>query len=215
LLSGAARDIDLLTGHNRDEFRLFLAMDGRLGAITDADAETALQTFAPWPDGPAAYRQAYPDIPAERLYETVNSDWLFRMPTLHLAQAHAASGGRTFLYELRAPAPAGDGRFGACHALDIPLVFGTGDQGIGALLTGGQASADFTALGDLMRAEWVRFASCGDPGWTPYGTGHRTTRIYETPADILSYPEGISMRLWQRHQFDTLKLASAQPARGS
>lgn len=210
LLSGAARDIDLLTGHTRDEFQLFIA--DRLAAIGDADAETALRTFAPWADGPAAYHRAYPAAPAGRLYEIVNSDWLIRMPTLHLAQAHAASGGRTFLYELRAVAPAGDGMFGACHALDIPLVFGTGSQGMGAMLTGGQPPAEFTALGDVMRAEWVRFASCGDPGWARYGTEHRATRIYDTPPDVVPYPENASMRLWQRYQFDTLKLASAQPA---
>jgi para-nitrobenzyl esterase len=212
LLSGAARDVDLLTGHNRDEYRFFMAKEGRPGTIADAETEAALQTFAPWPDGAAAYRRAYPDAPAERLYETVNSDWYFRMPTLHLAQAHAASGGRTFLYELRAVAPAGDGMFGACHGLDVPLVFGTGDQGLGAMLTGGQPPAEFTALGDLMRGDWVRFADTGNPGWAPYGTGYRTTRIYDTPADIVSYPEVASMRLWQRHQFDTLTLASVKPA---
>jgi para-nitrobenzyl esterase len=212
LLSGAARDIDLLTGHNRDEFRLFMATGGRLGTISETDADTALRTFAPWDDGPAAYRRAYADAPAERLYEIVNSDWLFRMPTLHLAQAHAASGGRTFLYELRATAPVGDGMFGACHALDVPLVFGTGGQGIGAMLTGGQPSAEFTALGDQMRGEWMRFAASGQPGWAPYGTEHRTTRIYDLLCDTVSYPEDASRRLWQRYQFDTLKLASTKPA---
>lgn len=212
LLSGAARDVDLLTGHNLDEFRLFIALGGRTGAIADADARDALATFAPWPDGPVAYRRAYPDVTAERLYEIVNSDWLFRMPTLHLAQAHAASGGRTYLYELRAPAPAGGLMLGACHGLDVPLVFGTSGQGTAEFLTGRRPPSEFAALGDLMRAEWVRFASRGDPGWAAYGTGNRTTRIYDMPADIVSYPEEKSMRLWRRHQFDTLTLASAQPA---
>lgn len=212
LLSGAGRDIDLLTGHNRDEFRLLIATGGRLGTITDADAGGALAAFAPRPDGPVAYRRAYPDASAEQLYEIVNSDWLFRMPTLHLAQAHAAAGGRTFLYELRAPAPAGGGMLGACHALDVPLAFGTSGQGIGALLADGQPSAEFALLGDLMRAEWVGFASRGEPGWASYGTGHRTTRVYDIPPDIVSYPENTSMRLWERHQFDALKLVGAQPA---
>jgi carboxylesterase type B len=44
--------------------------------------------------------EAYPDADAETLFELVNSDWLFRMPTLHLAQAHAAAGGKTFLYQV-------------------------------------------------------------------------------------------------------------------
>ncbi len=207
LLSGAARDVELLTGHNRDEYRLFIAMSGRLGTITDDDAATVLESFAPAPDGPAGYRKSYPDADAGRLYELVFSDWLFRMPTLHLAQAHAASGGKTFLYELRAEAPAGEGMFGACHALDVPMVFGAWGQGIGAFLTGEQPPADFTAVGDLMRSEWLSFAAAGDPGWPVYGTERRTTRVYDLQPDVGPYPEETSMRLWERHQFDSLGLS--------
>ena len=206
LLSGAAREVELLTGHNRDEYRLFIAVSGRLGRITDEDAATVLNSFAPAPDGPAGYRKSYPDADAGGLFELVFSDWLFRMPTLHLAQAHAASGGKTFLYELRAEAPAGPGMYGACHALDVPLVFGSAGEGIGAMLTGDQPPAEFRALGDLMRSEWQRFATCGDPGWPVYGTERRTTRVYDLQPDVGPYPEEASMRLWERHQFDALGL---------
>src|ERR1700733_8222065 len=134
LVSGAARDVELLIGHNRDEYRLFIAAQGRLGQITEEEADTVLGYFAPAPDGPAGYRKAYSDRDAGGLFEVAFSDWLFRMPTLHLAQAHAMSGGTTYLYELTAQAPGGP--FGACHALDIPLVFGDyGGDGIGAMLT--------------------------------------------------------------------------------
>ncbi len=98
--------MELLTGHNRDEYRLFLAMGGRLGNVTEDEAATTLATFAPAPDGAAAYKKAFPDADPSGMYELIFSDWLFRMPTLHLAQAHAASGGRTYLYELAAEAPA-------------------------------------------------------------------------------------------------------------
>ncbi len=208
LLSGAARDVELLTGHNRDEYRLFIAMSGRLGTITDEDAATVLDSFAPAPDGPAGYRKSFPEADAGQLFELVFSDWLFRMPTLHLAQAHAASGGKTFLYELRAEAPAGEGMFGACHALDVPMLFGAWGQGIGAVLTGDQPPADFVAVGDLMRTEWLRFAASGDPGWPVYGTERRMTRVYDLQPDVSPYPEETSMHLWERHQFDSLGLAS-------
>ena len=206
LLSGVARDVELLTGHNRDEYRLFLAMSGRAGQITEAEAATVLDAFAPAPDGPAGYRKAYPDADAGRMFELVFSDWLFRMPTLHLAQAHAASGGRTFLYELSAEAPGGGGVFGACHALDVPLVFGDPGQ-LGAALIGEQPPAEFSALGDLMRSEWLRFAASGEPGWPVYGTERRTTRVYNLQPDITPYPEEASMHLWERHRFDALDLA--------
>ncbi len=207
LLSGAAREVELLTGHNRDEYRLFIAVSGRLGTISEEEAATVLANFAPGPDGSAGYRMSHPDADTQRLYELVFSDWLFRMPTLHLAQAHAASGGKTFLYELAAAAPAAPDMYRACHALDVPLLFGAWGQGIGALLTGDQPPAEFAAVGDLMRSEWLRFAACGDPGWPAYGTERRTTRVYDVQPDVGPYPEDASMRLWERHQFDTLGLA--------
>jgi para-nitrobenzyl esterase len=112
------------------------------------------------------------------------------------------SGGTTYLYELTAQAPGGP--FGACHALDLPLVFGADPEGISTVLTGPQPPAEFTALGDLMRAEWLGFASHGEPGWLPYGTEHRTTRVYDLEPDVRSYPEEASMHLWERHMFDAL-----------
>jgi para-nitrobenzyl esterase len=205
LVSGAARDVDLLIGHNQQEYRLYLAASGRLGRVTEDEAATALDYFAPDPDGPAGYRMVYSGRDAEGLLEVAFSDWLFRMPTLHLAQAHAVSGGSTYLYELTAQAPAGP--FGACHALDLPLLFGAYSEGIGLLLTGAEPSAEFVALGDLMRREWLTFAACGRPGWAPYGTEHRTTRVYDLQPDICSYPEEASMHLWERHMFDAIELA--------
>jgi para-nitrobenzyl esterase len=204
LLAGAAAEVELLTGHNRDEYRLFLAMGGQLGNVTEDLAASTLAMFAPAPDGPAAYRKAFPDAGPSAMYELIFSDWLFRMPTLHLAQAHAASGGRTFLYELAAEAPAGP--FGACHGLDVPLVFGGTGPGLTAMLTGENPPAEFVALGDTMRREWLAFAANGDPGWPAYGTEHRATRVYDLQPDVVSYPEETSMHLWERHQFDALGL---------
>ena len=206
LLSGAARDIDLLVGHNKDEYRLFIETGGKSGKITDADTEQVLRAFAPAPFGAEAYRKAYPGIDPERLYEIVFSDWLFRMPSLHLAQSHAASGGRTFLYELTYPAPAAPEALGACHALDVPLVWGGKPDGIGLFMTGPEPPAEFARLGGLMRSEWLAFAGHGDPGWPVYGTERRLARIYDCPAAIDPYPEEVSMHLWERHQFDAISL---------
>jgi para-nitrobenzyl esterase len=222
LLSGAARDVDLLVGHNRDEYKLFIEMDGQGGRITGEQAAEVLAAFAPDPD---AYRKAYPSFDAERLYERVFSDWLFRMPSLHLAQAHAASGGRTYLYELTYRAPASPEGLGACHSLDLPLIWGgREDDGDGPpqadapaasdaerlnLLTGTPPPREFSDLGAIMRAEWLAFARSGAPGWPVYGTERRLARIYDRPAAVDPYPEETSMRLWDRHQFDSLGLAPA------
>jgi para-nitrobenzyl esterase len=150
---------------------------GLLGRITDADADWVLQAFGPGDDPGQAVRSAYPQAAAEELFTLVQSDWLFRMPSLHLAAAHVAGGGQAYLYELTYPAPAAGGIFGACHGLDISPVFGT--------LT---AAQDF--FGDTppeeavevstgMRSAWVAMAAEGHPGW-PSLDHRRLTGVFHT-----------------------------------
>src|SRR5208282_766535 len=90
--AGASRNVDLITGHTRDEYRLFMQFYGLRGQVTAEMASDALAGMGPVhggrEDGETAYRAAYPDADPETLFELVHSDWLFRMPTLHLAQAH-------------------------------------------------------------------------------------------------------------------------------
>ena len=206
---GAARTVDLIAGHNRDEYRLFTAVHGLRGQVTAEQASRALRILAPGDGGEAAYRAAYPDAGPEGLFELVHSDWLFRMPSLHLAQAHAAAGGRTYLYEVTYPAPVAG--LGACHGIDVPLVFGV-YQAVGQMLFGPEPPASAVALGDLMRSQWAAFAATGDPGWPQYAPGRRATRIFDDPPDVTSYPEQASMHLWDQHRFGVLDLIT-EPAR--
>ncbi|GAA0556053.1 carboxylesterase family protein [Actinomadura livida] len=197
LAAGSARDIPLITGHNRDEYRLFIAMGGLLGKITDEQAATALRTFAP---DPRAYRDAHPGAPAETLYELVHSDWLFRMPTLHLAEAQAVAGGPVHLYELAWSANG----LGACHGLDVPLVWGNLAGGIADLLIRDATAAD--QLSSRIRRAWTEFAASGDPGWPVYEPSQRLTHIFDTSPTIAPYPEETSRRLWADHTFTALAL---------
>ncbi|MFI5675640.1 carboxylesterase/lipase family protein [Streptomyces cellulosae] len=208
LADGAAREVELIIGHTRDEYRLFMALGGLLGQVGEEMAATALHTFGPGADPGHAYRTAFPDAPAERLFELVQSDWLFRMPSLHLAEAQVAGGGRVHLYELTWTAPANGGAMGACHALDIPLVFGTFD-GLGGELIGSAHLDEADALSGLVRAAWTSFATTGDPGWPAYDTEDRPTRILDTEPMTTTYPEEASRRLWQDHVFTALPLITS------
>ncbi|HEV2258776.1 MAG TPA: carboxylesterase family protein [Streptosporangiaceae bacterium] len=209
--AGASRNVDLITGHTRDEYRLFMQVYGLRGKVTAELASEALAGLGPRTPagGEASYRAAYPDADPETLFELVHTDWLFRMPTLHLAQGHSASGGRTFLYEFRYPASVGN--LGACHAIDVPLVFGD-YQSLGRMLFGPEPPAAAVALGDLMRAQWAAFAAAGDPGWPLYTPGSRLTRIFDDPQDVAGYPEKASLHLWDQHRFGVLDL-EAEAAR--
>jgi para-nitrobenzyl esterase len=203
LADGAAQDVDLIVGHNRDEYRLFLAFDGQLGQITDEQASEMLRAMGPGSDPEGAYRTALPDASAELLYERVQSDWLFRMPSLRLAEAQVAGGGSAHVYDLTYAAPADGGLLGACHALDVPLVFGV-LGGLGTRLLGSDPSPEFHALSSWWRRAWTAFATTGDPGWPGYDSAARTTCVIDVEPTVTPYPEEISRQLWQQHIFDTL-----------
>lgn len=204
LADGAGRDVQLITGHNRDEFRLFIAHE--LGQIDDARATRTLSTFGPGPDGDRTYRDAYPDAPAPQLYELVQSDWLFRMPTLHLAEAQYAGGGQAHMYELTWTAPANGGFLGACHGLDVPLVFGIFHSPMAQTLLGPVPSPAAEQLSTQFRTAWTTFATTGDPGWPAYDTHQRLTRVFDTEPLVTAYPEETSRCLWQDHLFRPLPL---------
>ncbi|MHC3469150.1 carboxylesterase/lipase family protein [Streptomyces sp. 7R007] len=207
LAEGAGRDVDLLVGHNRDEWQLFLVMAGQLGKIGEERAAWALRTFGPGPDAEAAYRAAFPDATPEQLYVRVQTDWLFSMPSLGLAEAQVAGGGRAHVYELTWPAPGAGGALGACHGLDIPLLFGTYEADLGALLFAGSGvPEEARALSERFRASWTAFARSGDPGWPSYDPGRRLVQVLDARPEVRAYPEETSRRLWEGHDFAELPL---------
>ncbi|GAB1818337.1 carboxylesterase/lipase family protein [Herbidospora sp. RD11066] len=202
LAGGAARDVELLVGHTRDEHRLFSLIDGVLGQVTREQTEAALHALAPG----TAYREAFPDASDEEVYELVNADWLFRMPSVLLADAQVAGGGRAHLYELTWAAPGMGGALGSCHGLDVPLVFGNLGSGQTAMLIGDPPSPEAAELSAEIREAWTAFAAHGDPGWPAYDPDRRLTRIFDTPSTVGAYPEEVSRALWREYRFPPLPL---------
>lgn len=177
----ARHGVDLLVGHTRDEHRLFTVLD----EVTDERVATAVELFAPGP---------YPVVEPTQLYEWILSDWLFRMPSLHLAE-RAAEHVSVHFYELT-----WSGVLGACHGLDVPLVFGNLTSGQPAALIDDLVAAE--AVSARMRAAWIAFATCGDPGWPAFDSG--LVQIFDTEPVVAPYPEVESRRIWKDHSFTPL-----------
>ncbi|MEU3711038.1 carboxylesterase/lipase family protein [Streptomyces catenulae] len=197
LAGGRADGVELLVGHTRDEFRLFSVMAGRYGSFTDDDARRALDLFAPGPHGAAAYRAASPGASASELLESVESDALFRMPSLQLAQANAVAGGTSYLFELCLASTTSGGVLGACHSLDVPLAFGTLDSPTGRGVFGDVPGPAALRVSREIGAAWARFARTGDPGWAAYHPERRLTRVLDTESATVPYPEEVSRQIWE------------------
>ena len=181
----ARHGVDLLVGHTRDEHRLFTALE----EVTEEQAATAVEVFAPGP---------YPAAEPVALYEWVLSDWLFRMPSLHLAER---ADGAVHFYELT-----WSGVLGACHGLDVPLVFGNLTSGLPATLIDDLAAAE--AVSAHMRAAWIAFATSGDPGWPTFDSG--LVQIFDTEPVVAPYPEVASREIWRDHTFAPLPLRTSR-----
>lgn len=204
LTDGAGRDVELIAGHTRDEYRLFTALVGEIGGVTPEQADSVLRVFAPGPDGARRYRDGFPTAGPDELYELVYSDWLFRMPSLHLAEAQTAGGGRAHVYELTW-SPDVSGTLGACHGIDVPLVFGNLSTGLAATLIGGP-SLEAEALSAHLRTAWTAFAAHGDPGWPAYDLKQRLVQLFDTRPAVTAYPEEASRLIWKDHVFSAAPL---------
>ncbi|MGW4633563.1 carboxylesterase family protein [Nocardia sp. NPDC004415] len=200
LAAGVGRDVELLVGHTRDEYRLFTADLGR--TVTDADVKSDLAVLAPSLD-PGVYRAAHPDVSSVWLLELVHADWLFRMPSLRLAEAQHIGGGATWTYELCWGYNRDED---ASHSLDVLLVFGTltADEIRHHPTAYPHAAEQADELGLRMRTDWVNFATTGDPGWAAYTPATRRTRVYTAEPAVRAYPEEISRRIWRDIEFGTL-----------
>jgi para-nitrobenzyl esterase len=185
---GQGRDVDLICGFTHEEFRLF--SQGPASSNTDLTAvATAIGLGAEAADG---YRAAYPGSSDTDLFTVMMSDALFRMPSTWVAEAHAQSGGRTWLYDFAWQSPI----LGACHTLDVPFTFGNGHTPMAARMLGSPPPAEFHTLSSRIRDAWTAFAATGDPGWPRFDLEHRRTRIWNSaPADE-PYPLALSYQLW-------------------
>ena len=207
LADGAGRDVDLLVGHTRDEHRLF-SRDRRAARPGDARSRPRPPCRSSRPARTAHAATATPSRRRARseLYELVHSDWLFRMPTLHLAEAQTAAGGRAHVYELTWPAPGMGGVLGACHGLDVPLVFGNLSSGQPAMLIGeppvrggrGAVGPDARRMDGVRHRRRPRLARVRHRATPRAALRHRTV--------VTAYPEETSRLIWQDHTFSALPL---------
>jgi len=197
LAAGAARGVELLIGHTRDEYSLLTA---ELADVDDADPVIDLLTPTP---GAARYRTAFPESTGNALREVALADWLYRMPALHLAEAAAVGGARVWLYELAW----GFGPAGASHGLDTLLVYGTTDVYGEVTAAGPTALAEAAALTKALRADHLAFAAAGDPGWPRFEPRQRHTRVYGPEPVLVRYPEERSRAIWRDRRFGVLDLA--------
>jgi para-nitrobenzyl esterase len=124
----------------------------------------------------------------------VQTDRTFRIPAVRLVEAHVPAEPRSFVYRVDWESPMLGGFLGACHAVELPFVFGTWD------LPGGDAFAgkgpDVEALSARMMDAWLAFARSGDPGFDAYGA-ERRTMVFGRECRVEADPQAEERRVWE------------------
>jgi para-nitrobenzyl esterase len=167
--AGNARGVDLLVGTNRDEWNLFLLADPGARALGEADLRRRLRAGLE-PDSAerihTLYRGALPDHSPWARWSAYQTHRIFLAPAERLAAAQARHA-PTWSYLFSWSSPLVRRRLGACHALEVPLLFGTFEHPLlrALYLGGGRAAAR------ELQAAWLGFARDGRPApaadWLP------------------------------------------------
>ena len=170
--------IDMLIGSTADEARYWV---DAMGGEEDFDMATWLWSRYITLSLDSAQRKSasdFLDVAGEyaddswAVCEFLN-DLMFRGPAIEMAQRHAASGGRTYMYfwnkSLKDPV------YGACHGAEVSYVLNTGRQ----IKNGDEHNP---ALAANVQQMWVNFASTGNPSisghyWPAYESTQRATML--------------------------------------
>jgi para-nitrobenzyl esterase len=204
---GAASGVSLLTGTTRDEWKLFGMIETDLPTLDEAGLVKKLAARIPGADAGAlvaGYRRAREargaSVAPSEIFLAIETDRIFRLPAIRLAEAQGAHRPDVYMYRVDWESPAFGGRLGACHAVELPFVFGTLDKPGAELFAGG--GGDAHALASRMMDAWAAFARGGDPGhgdlpaWEPYRPGTRHTLLFGRECLAVSDPDGEERRCW-------------------
>jgi para-nitrobenzyl esterase len=201
--NGAAAGIDLLVGTCADEWSLFIwaTPEGPNLWLPDVGL------VAPYFEGAGrsienvqkVYAESRPSMTSQEVLAAVETDLMFTIPAIRLAEAQLAYRDRVWMYRFSWPTPVLNGALGACHCLELPFVFGTLDLPGISDLVGARPPHD---MATAMRAAWVSFARTGDPNggllpdWPAYETEHRHVMDFDVDRRVLKDPCGRERRLW-------------------
>jgi para-nitrobenzyl esterase len=204
LASGKYAKVPFVIGTNRDEMNLFTApLLRELDKPMTNEAAVAV-LGREFPRGardriPAlleVYRgsRAGRDLPHgnRALLGAIQSDLRFRIPSIRFAEAYRQQQSETFMYLFTYESPAMRGALRACHALEIPFVFGTLDAPYQDRFAGTGPAVQM--LSRAMMDSWLSFARSGNPSvpdifdWVPYDSERRATMVFDKKTELVDAP---------------------------
>jgi len=194
----------MMIGNTREETLAFLGGDPANAGLTwetlpakltpsQMRIDVAPEEVVAW------YRREHPEMtPDQVLIRATTAARSWRAAVIE-AEMRAAQGSPAWVYQLDWPGRLPNGRTGAFHTSDIPLML---DNVAAADSAAGNALTPIVA--DAMSDALLAFARTGDPNhpglpaWTPYSLERRETMIMDLPPRMENDPRGDERRFFGR-----------------
>ena len=203
-------DIPMVLGNTRDETRTLIGRgDPSIGDLTwetllpklaanspfmgDLDRRQVIET----------YRRIYPHyVPADVFFAstTASRSWRGQVIEADRRAAQPAGAAPTWVYQLDWGTPIDDGRWGAHHGLDVPLVFDNAPLVPEKVGAGPEAQR----VADQMSEALLAFARTGRPDakglplWPPFDLERRATMVFDVASTVVNDPRGDERRLFSQ-----------------
>ena len=200
---GLAREVAVIAGYTRDEWKLFSFMDPQAGRLDEATLRARMELRAPGRGAAIieVYRAALgTKASLSDVFNAIERDRFFGIPAVRLGEAQEAAGGSAFLYLFSWEAALLGGGLGACHGIDVPFVMGSIGTAGGDRFAGSGPEA--AALQDRVMDAWLGFARCGEPGhaglpeWPGYDSRRRLAMDLGRSCRTIRLPDDAILRAW-------------------
>jgi para-nitrobenzyl esterase len=209
--NGSARNITHMAGNSRDELKSTYGMNPAMKELDEPGIIERLNANLP-PDIVPGLVQAYreslkrenPSATPLEVFGSINTDLMFRIPTIRLVEAQRDNGMKSYNYLFTYKSPAMGGALGAMHGLDNPFLFGMLDS----QFTGNGIEQQSIAI--KMQDSCAAFAHTGNPScesigtWPEYGTD-RTTMMFDINTRVEKAPYEEERHAWDSYHYTTTK----------
>ena len=199
--------IPMMIGNTHDETRAFLGADPHNFELTWEELPAKLPPQYRVDIDPYlvidTYRRLYPDMSPSDVFfaaTTAGRSWRGAIEEL---ETRAKSGAVTYAYQVDWKTSKNDGRLGAPHTIDIPLVFRT--TAVPDSITTDSDGA--RKMADLFSDAFIAFARSGSPqtaalpDWQPYSMDRRETMLMNLPPQLANDPRGEERKLFAKVPF--------------
>ncbi|ESQ81126.1 carboxylesterase/lipase family protein [Asticcacaulis sp. YBE204] len=149
------------------------------------------------------YRKLYPQMTPTDIYFAATTAGRSWRGAVIEAEERAKVGAKTFVYQANWQSPKDGGKYGAPHAVEIPLVFR--NTAVPSAVTTDSDGA--RKMADLFSDAFIAFAKTGSPQtvalpkWTPYSLPNRETMLMDLPPKLANDPRGAERKLFDKVPF--------------